>query len=369
MAGQSVPGMRIGPTRTNRNCLWSDRGLQTVAGTIDSTNAYDGSNTSYEQELRAGMPMARVTATKKWIPCKRTLTNGAGDAATALIVDDVRAFKAGETVTIGGNQTFSLGRVKDNDSAASAGVIVYLHVDELGESPFGHLECVTAGNADSTFTIGASGAVVKVEDDDAAASGGFQVYFDEDAANPDERFLAAVPTGKDAFILASDGRAIRIKYAATPSSAGVAVYFDDDGATASERLLFVSPTNAEGRYHTDDTVTTVVPTGTVTRTTGATISSINYSTNTITLGSAASWADGDGVYCDSVAGSETCRAFLNEHVVLKDEDGVARDKQVSQLVIAGAVASGQILGDLAAVRADTSAQISQIVWDDRQGAV
>ena len=369
MAGQSVPGMRIGPTRTNRNCLWSDRGLQTVAGTIDSTNAYDGSNTSYEQELRAGMPMARVTATKKWLPCKRTLTNGSGDAATALIVDDVRAFKAGETVTIGGNQVFRLGRVKDNDSAASAGVVVYLHIDELSESPMGHLECVCAGNADSTFQIGSGGPVVKVEDDDAAATGGTQIYFDEDATNPDERFLSNIGIARDVFIFASDGRAIRIKHDASAASNGVAIYFDDDGATVHERVLFVSPTNAEGRYHTDDAVSLAVPSAYITRTTGATISSINYSTNTITLSASASWADGDGVYCDSVAGSETCRAFLNEHVVLKDEDGVARDKQVSQLVIAGAVASGQILGDLAAVRADTSAQISQIVWDDRQGAV
>jgi hypothetical protein len=365
----SLPGQRAGALRTDRQLMANYAGMVCERGVIDATNSYDGGNTDYERELRVGQVMARITSSKKWVPCKRSQTNGAGDAATALIVDDVRAFKAGETLTIGGNQVFSLGRVKDNDNAASTGVAVYLHVDELSESPFGHLECVNAGNADSSFTIGVSGAVVKVEDDDAAATGGFQVYFDEDATNPDERFLAAVPTTKDAFILASDGRAIRIKYHATPSSVGVAVYFDDDGATASERLLFVSPTNAEGRYHTDDTVNTSVPTAYVTRTTGATISSINYSTNTITLSASASWADGDAVYCDSLAGSEIPRALLNEFVDLIDDDAVARDKQTGKLVIGGYVYSGTVLGDLAAMRASTTTgYLSQISWDDEQGA-
>lgn len=364
---QGIPGQRVGVLRTDRQVLASLKGVLQERGVIDATNSYDGANTDYERELRAGQIMARITSSKKWVPCKRSQTNGSGDAATALIVDDARAFKAGETLTIGGNQVFSLGRVKDNDNAASTGVAVYLHLDELGESPFGHLECVNAGNADSSFTIGASGAVVKVEDDDAAATGGTQIYFDEDATNPDERFLSATATGKDAFILASDGRAIRIKYHATPSTPGVAVYFDDDGATASERLLFVSPTNAEGRYHTDDTVNTSVPTAYVTRTTGATISSINYSTNTITLSASASWADGDAVYCDSLAGSETPRAILNEFVDLIDDDAVARDKQTGNLVFSGYVYSGQVLGDLAACRLATN-YLSQLSFDDQQGA-
>lgn len=208
MPGTSVPGVRIGPNRTNRNCLWNDDGLMTVQGTIDSGNAYDGANTGYVTELRAGTPLAVITATKKFVPCKRTTVTPAGGATSADVpVVDARAFKVGDVITVGGD-------------------------------------------------------------------------------------------------------------------------------------------------------------------TSKTITAINYSTNTITVsGGSFTFANDEAVFATTPAGSATCRGILNEHVVLRDEDGTDRDKQVSQIVVGGGVRSGQILGDLAAIRADTSAQLSQIAWDDRQGAV
>jgi len=332
---------------------------------IDATNSYDGGNTGYVRELRPGWLLAQITATKKFVPVKRTLTNGAGAAATALIVDNAAAFRATETITIKGPR--DIVKCTHNASAASTGLALYLHMDELGENDFGHLESVTAGNADATFTT-INGAVVKVEDDDAAATGGVAIYFDEDAAEG-SKLLAVTPTGRDAFIFDSDGRAIRIKYHATPATPGVLLYFDDDGA-ANTKLLFVSPTTANGRFLTDDVVG--IQTN-ITRSSTNTVSAIDYTTNTLTI-TAASWVDGDQVYCDSLAGSETALLVLNTWVKLLLDDGTTlADTPIGTdplrgALIEGYLIAGKLLGDVAAVQADTAAKVfNRIVLDTTYG--
>lgn len=149
------------------------------------------------------------------------------------------------------------GAVTDDDDAATNGTAVYAHIDRVdgGAGFLAHLESVTAGNANSYFDIGTSGPRVRVLDDNAAATGGLQVYFDEDAANEDSRFLINnTLTGKDLFLLSSTGQLVRLKHDANAATTGVALYFDDNGATVEARLLFVSPTNTAGAYDTDDDV-------------------------------------------------------------------------------------------------------------------
>lgn len=133
----------------------------------------------------------------------------------------------------------------DADTAASAGVALYVHIDEVLEqgSYLGHLECATAGNADTTFALSNGGATVKVQDDDNAATGGLAVYFDEDGTSG-ARLLAN--TGHAVYIMASDGTYVKITHNATPGTPGVQVYLDDDASNDYEKLLFVSPTNADG---------------------------------------------------------------------------------------------------------------------------
>lgn len=149
-----------------------------------------------------------------------------------------------------GNVSVNTGTVTDDDSAASNGTAVYVVPDVDGVTAY--LESTTAGNADTTFTIGSGGPAVFVNDNNTP--GGVQLYYDEDATDADSRFLAVTATGADQFITAADGSKIRVVYDASAATNGVAVYIDDDAASAHLKLLFVSPTNANGTYTTDDTV-------------------------------------------------------------------------------------------------------------------
>lgn len=151
----------------------------------------------------------------------------------------------------------STGVVTDDDSAATNGLVIYAHVDNLpfNGGPICHLESVTAGNADADYDIGAGGPRVQIKDDDAAATAGLQVYFDEDGTNTDERWLVNnTVTGTDLFVPLSDGSMLRIKHDATASTNGVALYFDDDAVNEEARMLFVSPTDTAGSFVTDDDV-------------------------------------------------------------------------------------------------------------------
>lgn len=158
----------------------------------------------------------------------------------------------------------STGVLVDADAAATNGLLVYLHTDVALplEGTVGHLESVTAGNANADWKVGASGPSVIIHDDDAAATAGFIVYFDEDATDPDSRYLhTSTLVARDVFVLLSDGSFLRIAYHATASAVGVAIYFDDDAATADIRMEFVSPTDTDGSYTTDDSVSMRAYTG------------------------------------------------------------------------------------------------------------
>jgi hypothetical protein len=109
--GQSqngLPGQRQGRTVTPKDIVASYTPPPRYArGVIDATYSIDGKNTGYTRELRAGIPMARITASKLWVPCKRTLVNGAG-TLTALVVDNSSFFQVGDTITVGADTTVSV---------------------------------------------------------------------------------------------------------------------------------------------------------------------------------------------------------------------------------------------------------------------
>jgi hypothetical protein len=94
--------------------------------------------------------------------------------------------------------------------------------------------------ADKWLTFG-SAVTVMVKHDADAATGGYQLYLDEDATQPG-RLLAALPGLKSDYLDTSDPNyPLKITYAAAPATPGVALNFDDG---ADERLEFISPTTA-----------------------------------------------------------------------------------------------------------------------------
>jgi len=136
--------------------------------------------------------------------------------------------------------------VTDDDTAASIGTPVYVVANPDGVTAY--LESTTAGNADSTYED-ADGNILQVNDNDAP--GGVLMYFDENAALVDERFMHVSPVGADVLVPLSNGSHLKVVHDAAAATAGVAVYFDDDAADAALAMFFVSPTNADGAGITD----------------------------------------------------------------------------------------------------------------------
>ena len=89
-------------TQTDRVILFDQRLLLYGKGQTDKDACYDGKQASgFEYSLEPGTLMARITDSKLWCPVKRALANGAGVDTAALVVDEARFFKVGETVTDG----------------------------------------------------------------------------------------------------------------------------------------------------------------------------------------------------------------------------------------------------------------------------
>ena len=119
-------------------------------------------------------------------------------------------------------------------------------------------------------------------------------------------------------------------------------------------------------FKADDQITVTVAAGTV----NVTVSSVNYTQNTLTLDTAVDNPPvGGAVYArGDIAGAETARCILGEHVKLLDlDDQVWRDKQAGDVYLAALVDKSQILGDVDAARTSGNSELSGILWGDRQG--
>jgi hypothetical protein len=136
--------------------------------------------------------------------------------------------------------TTSAKTVTAYHAAAPGGNPIYLKYSVSGMP---YLCCnMATDTADKILTFG-SAFTVRITHDADAATGGIQVYFDEDATQP-YRLLAVLPGLKNESIQTSDPtNFLPIKYSATANSLGVALYFDDG---ADERLEFISPTTVNG---------------------------------------------------------------------------------------------------------------------------
>ena len=113
MTTQNLPGVTAGRSVTPRRILKQAARDQIVQQgvIVNGTVSYDGANTNYEKYIRAGSLMAKITSTGLWTPLKRSKTNGAGAAATALIVDNAVFFRAGDSVVIGANAAVTVSSI------------------------------------------------------------------------------------------------------------------------------------------------------------------------------------------------------------------------------------------------------------------
>ena len=136
--------------------------------------------------------------------------------------------------------TTSAKTVAATHAASPGGNPIYLKYSVSGDP---YLCCnMATDTADKILTFGSS-FTVRVTHDADAATGSYQVYFDEDATQP-FRLLAILPGLKNEYLRSSDPtNFLPIKYSATANSLGVALYFYDG---ADERLEFISPTTANG---------------------------------------------------------------------------------------------------------------------------
>ena len=127
-------------------------------------------------------------------------------------------------------------------AASPGGNPIYLKMLADG-SPY--LCCNMATDAvDRWVSFGSNTLSILIKHDADAATGGAQVYFDEDATQPG-RLLANMARGKNCYVpvYPNTDYQLQVTHSATASSLGVAVTFDD---ASDERLEFTSPTAANG---------------------------------------------------------------------------------------------------------------------------
>lgn len=110
-----LPGQRTTyASVTPRQIMFSTHGMVEMPGplVIDSAHAYDGGNSTRLDEMRAGLIMAQITASKKWVPCKRTrVKTGTTGTVTALTVDNAAAFKVGEKISVGADTALLISAI------------------------------------------------------------------------------------------------------------------------------------------------------------------------------------------------------------------------------------------------------------------
>jgi hypothetical protein len=140
----------------------------------------------------------------------------------------------------------------DGTMAAASKTLAITHAASPGGNPiylkYGaegrpYLCCNMATDAVDKFLTFGAAVTIMIKHDADAATGGHQVYFDEDATQPG-RLLCALPGLKSEYLDTSDPNyPLKITYNAAPATPGVAISYDDG---ADERLEFTSPTAANG---------------------------------------------------------------------------------------------------------------------------
>lgn len=99
--GSPLPGGRDLRTITPRQILKTlDERLNPNVVVLDSSKTYDGKNTGYEDEIRAGYLLGKITASGLYRGMTRSELTSAASATNVIRVDDPRAFIVGDSIKV-----------------------------------------------------------------------------------------------------------------------------------------------------------------------------------------------------------------------------------------------------------------------------
>lgn len=146
-------------------------GVQRVPGGVglDSAHCYDGANTSYEQELRAGTVLGKITSSGKWTPCKLTSLTG-GDSgsgtshtATDLHVTDARHFQVGDIISVptqNGRLTRTISAINYSTNVITVSVAITANLTTTVPNGVGIGNCIYPDPTDDAAGAGVPRAIL-----------------------------------------------------------------------------------------------------------------------------------------------------------------------------------------------------------------
>lgn len=142
-----LPGYEESPRTEPREVLRADQGTITAAVVVDGELAVDGSSPTESYDLRAGWLMGRVTATRRWTPCKRTRvansteSSSAAGSFTHFSVENAAPFRVGDVITVGANTGLTITAVNYADQRLTVDDNINVTDDEAVFAEDGSATC------------------------------------------------------------------------------------------------------------------------------------------------------------------------------------------------------------------------------------
>jgi hypothetical protein len=130
----------------------------------------------------------------------------------------------GSTPAFTGSAPYAANTLAITDQDTPDGNPIYVKLTDDGQA---YLACnIAADTVDKAVALSGGGKVI-VKHDASAASGGYQLYCDDDAAATARLQINNSLLALDVFIKSSCGRLIKITHSATAAADGVALNYDD----------------------------------------------------------------------------------------------------------------------------------------------
>jgi hypothetical protein len=103
-----LPGYEVRTNLPPREVLFSSQGVITGPIILDGARGTDGRSPTQPSDLRAGWLLGRITASGRWVPCKRTRVSNANGSGTTFSVSNATAFLVGDVITVGNDVNLTI---------------------------------------------------------------------------------------------------------------------------------------------------------------------------------------------------------------------------------------------------------------------